>query len=359
MRRFYAFLVRLHPKVFRERFGPEMLCAFEDGARTEGTVHFVGDVFLCLLRQWILRCGGGRPAALIAESAPPIFSSLSLADQSAMGRGPLFLGFLISLGLFAASGALIGGRAAHRNLVRPSLPSELDWAQTLTPSGLMGAAGHSAGTVPAFRIAGARTKLYELPYQSGRFAIGLVKYRWTDPPPGSVHFPLNLFYPALGNGSAAYSSQIEKLVSHGYIVACVEPPDVSPTMAFGDSRPILFVLGRGESWYVFNQLILLMTQDRHGAPDLQLRPVGGGVCRISLLMTGLNDQNFTGGPLAWSMSPRHRGSPGARAALPATNVHTCAFFEKYLKNESGPLWDSASGSRILYFRVRSCPGAKR
>jgi predicted dienelactone hydrolase len=145
--------------------------------------------------------------------------------------------------------------------------------------------------------AGAQTRPYELPFPSGSFAIGQVSYRFTDTPteplpdsatgvhelnvliwyPASINsytserlqnvwnfsratetfvqthtvlgasiargvrrFPLILFRPAVGNSSAAYLSQIENLVSHGYIVASVEPREKLTTLEFGDTRLTLF-----------------------------------------------------------------------------------------------------------------------
>lgn len=47
----YAFLLRLHPRRFRERFADEMLAIFEEA----GSVRFLGDVLLSLIRQWTFR----------------------------------------------------------------------------------------------------------------------------------------------------------------------------------------------------------------------------------------------------------------------------------------------------------------
>lgn len=57
MRRFfYRCLIRLHPRAFRERFGDEMLCAFDE-AEHAGGVAFLADATGSLMRQWLLRSG--------------------------------------------------------------------------------------------------------------------------------------------------------------------------------------------------------------------------------------------------------------------------------------------------------------
>jgi hypothetical protein len=50
----YRLLIALHPPRFRERFGDEMLCAFDD-AGPDRAPRLFADAFLSLLRQWLLR----------------------------------------------------------------------------------------------------------------------------------------------------------------------------------------------------------------------------------------------------------------------------------------------------------------
>ncbi len=76
-------------------------------------------------------------------------------------------------------------------------------------------------------------------------------------------------------------------------------------------------------------------------------------------MPALNDKNFTDGPLVWSMSPQHRGDSEARAALAVTNVYARAFFDKYLKKKSSPIWDSNAASPFPQVRVRRYLAIKR
>jgi hypothetical protein len=52
----YQWLVRLHPRPFRKRFGPEMLCVFDEAAAA-GRLGLLADCVLSLARQWVLRSG--------------------------------------------------------------------------------------------------------------------------------------------------------------------------------------------------------------------------------------------------------------------------------------------------------------
>jgi hypothetical protein len=51
----YRCLIGLHPRAFRERFGDEMLCVFDEAAGTSGM--FLADGVGSLARQRILRSG--------------------------------------------------------------------------------------------------------------------------------------------------------------------------------------------------------------------------------------------------------------------------------------------------------------
>lgn len=69
MRRFlYHALIALHPPRFRERFGDEMLCVFDE-AGGDRTVRLFADGVLSLLRQWLLRSNLWKMAAGAAISA--------------------------------------------------------------------------------------------------------------------------------------------------------------------------------------------------------------------------------------------------------------------------------------------------
>jgi len=57
MKRFlYRALIALHPPHFRERFGDEMMCAFDESAGKRDAKLFA-DAFVSLARQWLVRSG--------------------------------------------------------------------------------------------------------------------------------------------------------------------------------------------------------------------------------------------------------------------------------------------------------------
>ena len=105
MRHVYRLLIRSHPKAFRERFGSEMLCIFEEAGQTEGPVRLIVDGVLSLLRQWI-----------VTSRATP--SALRVAEELPISR--LLLGGVISLWLFVI--LLARGEPHLSTLVRGTLP---------------------------------------------------------------------------------------------------------------------------------------------------------------------------------------------------------------------------------------------
>jgi hypothetical protein len=52
----YRLLICLHPRAFRERFGEEMLCVFDEAGRP-GSRAYLHDGCSSLARQWVLRSG--------------------------------------------------------------------------------------------------------------------------------------------------------------------------------------------------------------------------------------------------------------------------------------------------------------
>jgi hypothetical protein len=74
MRRFfYRALIALHPPRFRQRFGDEMLCVFDEAGRGR-TARLFADGALSLLRQWLLRSNLWKIAAGAAISALLLFA---------------------------------------------------------------------------------------------------------------------------------------------------------------------------------------------------------------------------------------------------------------------------------------------
>ena len=82
MRKFlYRALIALHPPRFRERFGDEMLCVFDEAGR-DRTPRLFADGVLSFLRQWLLRSNLWKMAA-----GAMISGLLLLAWGNAMARG--------------------------------------------------------------------------------------------------------------------------------------------------------------------------------------------------------------------------------------------------------------------------------
>jgi hypothetical protein len=57
LRTFYRWLLRLHPRRFRERFAEEMLWIFDEIRTTRERAFLLGDAFNSLAMQWIVRSG--------------------------------------------------------------------------------------------------------------------------------------------------------------------------------------------------------------------------------------------------------------------------------------------------------------
>jgi hypothetical protein len=69
----YRFLICLHPREFRERFGEQMLCVFDEGGEP-GAATCLLDGCVSLARQWLLRSGLWRWAIGAAVTALLIVS---------------------------------------------------------------------------------------------------------------------------------------------------------------------------------------------------------------------------------------------------------------------------------------------
>jgi hypothetical protein len=61
-RHFYRCLLGLHPLAFREQFGAEMLCIFDETV-SDGVLFLLSDCVVSLARQWLLRSGAWKMAA--------------------------------------------------------------------------------------------------------------------------------------------------------------------------------------------------------------------------------------------------------------------------------------------------------
>jgi hypothetical protein len=77
----YHALIALHPARFRDRFGDEMLCVFDEAGRDRAR-RLLADAVLSLLRQWLLRSNLWKTA-----SGAVISSLLLCAWGNSMARG--------------------------------------------------------------------------------------------------------------------------------------------------------------------------------------------------------------------------------------------------------------------------------
>jgi CubicO group peptidase (beta-lactamase class C family) len=98
-------VVRLHPRIFREQFGEEMMWIFEEATETHGALRLLGDGVISLMRQWIFR---PRPSSVaVAEGASVALHEAGLFAWEHIGGSPSRLsagrwlqGGLMSLALF-------------------------------------------------------------------------------------------------------------------------------------------------------------------------------------------------------------------------------------------------------------------
>jgi len=102
-------VVKLHPRVFREQFGEEMMWIFEEATDTHGAFRLLGDGLFSLARQWAF-----RPRSLeVAVAASAVSTSRERAwfvwehlnaSPSRLPAGRWLQGGLMSLALFAGVG---------------------------------------------------------------------------------------------------------------------------------------------------------------------------------------------------------------------------------------------------------------
>lgn len=128
--RFYHLLVRLHPHAFRERFGAEILCIFDE-AGAAGRPGLFADCLLSLARQWLLRSGYWKLAVAAVGAVTQIAAAMWLAvaagrkalaanawrEDGAMPMGGAFLlvsGILTAMLLSIMVAAVMIGRKTAR-----------------------------------------------------------------------------------------------------------------------------------------------------------------------------------------------------------------------------------------------------
>ena len=106
MRFLYAFLLRLHPRRFRERFGEEMMAIFDEAE----SLPLLGDVLLSLIRQWAFR-PQQQPVAAAAQPSG-MFQTLDTYTprRSALIQGAVLSAIFFWALVFAATN---GARPLH------------------------------------------------------------------------------------------------------------------------------------------------------------------------------------------------------------------------------------------------------
>ena len=100
MRTLYRFLLRVHPRAFRERFAEELLWIYDKSLPQQGSPRLCADGLASLVRQWLRQVNFVVVLAACAGAfIPPYIASVAL--RHATPRGPQWdeldprLGFLI------------------------------------------------------------------------------------------------------------------------------------------------------------------------------------------------------------------------------------------------------------------------
>jgi len=99
-------MVRLHPRVFREQFGEEMMWIFEEATETHGAFRLLGDGILSLARQWVFRPRSLEvpvTAGAVSTSREPAWFAWEHinASPSRLPAARWLQGGLMSMALFA------------------------------------------------------------------------------------------------------------------------------------------------------------------------------------------------------------------------------------------------------------------
>lgn len=110
-RRLYIYLLRLHPKPFRQRFGEEMLEIFD---RSDRKASLIADGFVSYFRQWTLRNHATAFSATVATDGVPLFYS---AEPEVPRASVLMPGALVALVAFSLFWSVMGHRGKQTSLV--------------------------------------------------------------------------------------------------------------------------------------------------------------------------------------------------------------------------------------------------
>lgn len=110
-RAIYQALIRLHPAAFRERFGSDMLSAFESSDHRR---RLIADAALSLARQWFLRAEFQNQPEPAGKAVAGGHMFLLLDQQPGIRPGHWLKGFALSFLSFALTSSLLnhGGQGA-------------------------------------------------------------------------------------------------------------------------------------------------------------------------------------------------------------------------------------------------------
>lgn len=134
LRLFYACLLRLHPRQFRQRFAEEMLWIFDQETANGRAAPLLADALLSLARQWIFHPGLSEPPALPTlpqgNAGVPVFYT---CESSIPRPGALLNGALLSLVVFGSVSLAITHGGSHWKS-----PAVAAWSQYVDYSSLFG-----------------------------------------------------------------------------------------------------------------------------------------------------------------------------------------------------------------------------
>jgi dienelactone hydrolase len=140
---------------------------------------------------------------------------------------------------------------------------------------------------------------------------------------GRAMFPVVIFAPGGGQKALAYTTLLEDLASHGYVVAAVEPPYNAPAMQFPDGRTIGRLAPADRGWdepktrddmpRIYEQMVLHWTRDMSFVLDrlIELNSASQGLLagRLDVARVGAFGHS-RGGQAAGTvrlLDPRFRG----------------------------------------------------
>jgi len=112
IRIFYICLLRLHPRLFRERFAGEMLEIFDQASADRRGISFFADGFLSLWRQWAMR-SEFRDQPQPASDGPTFYMGGSDTPRA----GALIHGAVLSVFIFSAICYILSHSNSHAGLL--------------------------------------------------------------------------------------------------------------------------------------------------------------------------------------------------------------------------------------------------